>query len=666
MSTDGAGDLDNVGFALGTDYTQFDVVGTYNTTIAIGTATDNNYDFTPLNTSTFAVGKKELTISNVLPSSFTAFNKIFDGTKSAIINEDDLELVGLVNSDAVDILPVAEFESVGPGSMIVINLVAASSLSGADKDNYTLSVIGAPTTTATIYPAGLEITLADGTILSGTQSVTENDQFAYKVVDKGTGYSYSWALTNMPPNQLFTDVNNDYLSEVLWITNGVLTVREYFDDGITGPVLKQTGTLAVTVTQIALKGTIKYNRNNLSHTPLSGVTVRLKDGASVLASTTTDATGYYEFFTVDGSTNTIEISTDMAWGGGNSTDALAIQRRQLGNYPTFYAPGNFDFAFRDKAGDANANGWVNATDALLVKRRAIQLVTSFTAGDWAFWNQTDNAFFTNTSAGTATIAYTHTVAKELNILAMAYGDVNASYTVVPSAKTMTAVNGKEVMDVSKNKVISLPVRINTDTEIGAVTLFMKYADRLITVKGLKTTIPGLIYNIADGYINVAWSGVEANSLPTDGTIFTLVLEANQSVYQWDALFSIDSRTQVADLYCNVLDNVTFEIARLNTKSEEYNVNFAEDFSVNCYPNPVKENMTISYALPVDGKVSITVVNSMGEKVLELFNQDQVMGTHSLQFNPGSYSLPNGVYYCRITVNGVKASFNEVVRIVYMN
>jgi MBG domain (YGX type)/Ig-like domain CHU_C associated len=52
QGTDNASVLDNVGFALGTDYTQFSPVGTYHTTIAIGTATDNNYNFTPLNTST--------------------------------------------------------------------------------------------------------------------------------------------------------------------------------------------------------------------------------------------------------------------------------------------------------------------------------------------------------------------------------------------------------------------------------------------------------------------------------------------------------------------------------------------------------------------------------------------------------------------------------------
>jgi hypothetical protein len=57
--------LDNTGFILGTDYTQYNNVGTYNTTILIGTATDNNYNLTPLNTSTFSVGKANLAVTAV-------------------------------------------------------------------------------------------------------------------------------------------------------------------------------------------------------------------------------------------------------------------------------------------------------------------------------------------------------------------------------------------------------------------------------------------------------------------------------------------------------------------------------------------------------------------------------------------------------------------------
>ncbi|APG60236.1 MBG domain-containing protein [Christiangramia salexigens] len=60
---DNATDLDDTGFSLGTDYIQYDTVGTYSTTISIGSATDNNYDFTPLKTSSFAVEQRDITIT---------------------------------------------------------------------------------------------------------------------------------------------------------------------------------------------------------------------------------------------------------------------------------------------------------------------------------------------------------------------------------------------------------------------------------------------------------------------------------------------------------------------------------------------------------------------------------------------------------------------------
>jgi parallel beta-helix repeat protein len=61
------------GFTLGTNYIQFDPAGTYSTTIAMGTATDNNYAFTPLNTSNFSVGQSNLSITA------NDFTKHYDG-----------------------------------------------------------------------------------------------------------------------------------------------------------------------------------------------------------------------------------------------------------------------------------------------------------------------------------------------------------------------------------------------------------------------------------------------------------------------------------------------------------------------------------------------------------------------------------------------------------
>ena len=607
------------------------------------------------------ITQKELTISG----SFLANNKIFDNTVAATIKTNSLTLPGIVDPDEVTLTPVIAFADAVVGTGKTVSLTAASSLAGADKANYSLSLTGAPTTTADIYSDALTITNADGSAASGI--AIEGDQRAYKVTDRGVGFSYAWTFVNEETENDFLSATNTNQVEVEWNETGILKVTETYSGGGTA-----TNTLEVTVTQIALKGTVKYNRNNLNHTPIEGITVNLKNGAAVLATTTTDATGYYEFMTVDGSTNTIEVSTDMTWGGGNSTDALAVQRRQIASYPSFYKPGLYDFTFRDSVGDVNANKWVNATDALLIKKRAIQLVSSFVAGDWAFYvpgdtlNRFDDLYFLNTDANTATLTYSHTGAKELNILMMAYGDVNSSYTVVPPVKTMTAVSSDKVIDISRNKVINLPVRLKSDTEIGAITLYMKYADHLINVKGIKTEIPGLIYNIADGYITVAWSNTDAIGLPSNGTIFALVLEAKGDIYQWDDLFTIDNRTQVADLYCNVLDNVYFIVDRLNTKLKEGNeLNINDMYAINCYPNPVKEVMTIDYTLPENGLVNMIISNSVGESILKLLNQNQDAGDHTLQFNPGQYGLTNGVYYCRIAVNGEKGSFNKVVRIVYV-
>lgn len=61
--TDNASVLDNTGFTTGTDYIQGNSAGIYNTTIVLGSATDNNYNFSPLNTSTFLVDKKVLNVT---------------------------------------------------------------------------------------------------------------------------------------------------------------------------------------------------------------------------------------------------------------------------------------------------------------------------------------------------------------------------------------------------------------------------------------------------------------------------------------------------------------------------------------------------------------------------------------------------------------------------
>ncbi|MFO8234182.1 MAG: BspA family leucine-rich repeat surface protein [Bacteroidales bacterium] len=89
---------------------------------------------------------KKLTITG----SFTVYDKEYDGTASAEIEQNELELEGVIGDDVVELVDVvAEFEEAEADDDIAV-VIEEASLDGEDKDNYALSLEGAPTTTATI------------------------------------------------------------------------------------------------------------------------------------------------------------------------------------------------------------------------------------------------------------------------------------------------------------------------------------------------------------------------------------------------------------------------------------------------------------------------------------------------------------------------------------
>ncbi len=64
-----------------------------------------------------------------------------------------------------------------------------------------------------------------------------------------------------------------------------------------------------------------------------------------------------------------------------------------------------------------------------------------------------------------------------------------------------------------------------------------------------------------------------------------------------------------------------------------------------YPNPFNPSTVISYQLPVNSNVELTVYNALGRKVAVLVNQEQVSGQHSVTFDASG--LASGVYYYRL-------------------
>lgn len=68
-----------------------------------------------------------------------------------------------------------------------------------------------------------------------------------------------------------------------------------------------------------------------------------------------------------------------------------------------------------------------------------------------------------------------------------------------------------------------------------------------------------------------------------------------------------------------------------------------------YPNPFNPSTKISYSIPTEGKVSLSIFDMTGKEVKSLVNSVQTAGYYSVSFD-GS-NLASGVYYYRVTVTG---------------
>lgn len=124
-----------------------------------------------------------------------------------------------------------------------------------------------------------------------------------------------------------------------------------------------------------ISGVVVYQNN--ANTPLAGVKIVLKLGCCTLVdSTLTAADGSFSFPDLQPGNYTLTASKTGGWGGSNSDDALHILK-------AFVNMVNLNL-LQIKASDVDMTDNINAVDALLVAKRFVGIINSFTIPDWRF------------------------------------------------------------------------------------------------------------------------------------------------------------------------------------------------------------------------------------------------------------------------------------------
>jgi len=343
------------------------------------------------------------------------------------------------------------------------------------------------------------------------------------------------------------------------------------------------------------------------------------------------------------------------WGGVTALDALivsymTIEDPVVASFPWIQtAPGQPYSPLFFTIADANNSNGLTALDALLLMFRSVghpgtspfpggrpdfQLggkiipsAASFTyplAPDLPF---THHGAFTGGSTA-ASVYYQAELptlqngSNFLNLFMIATGDVNAS--MVPSAqKSAPSLQYNGVIGASKHDVVRLPVFIDTNRDLAAFSLSMKWNPELVEVNDVKG--PEIFAIDAQNQtIKIAWmdkmSRTFGPELPMAWVELTLLkpLQAN------DRFLELLPETELADVNAQSVKNVA-----IGTKAIASDKNELFKLSQLALPNPFNESTAISFSLPAQGNVTLSVFNALGQLV---------HSSQHLQMAPGENTL----------------------------
>ena len=495
----------------------------------------------------------------------------------------------------------------------------------------------------------LIVTVSDGTLSAAdTVAVTVNNQNAAptwasggeltdQTVSVGDTLNFTYMAEDLDNDAItYAFVGNTPSSASLNASTGVFSwapaTATQFPVVITvsatdsiATAIQTSATVTVNESSISVSGTVTYE--NIGNTPIIGAVVTLWEGTTLVATDTTIAGGAYSFAGVIGfKTYTVKVSKTGGWPSSAvlASDALLAARSSVDTTVVLTA-------LQTLAADVTGNGNVTAGDALQILRRVVGQITSFTIADWQFESKTQAVAGTNTT---------------VNLKGIAAGDVNASATTLPKKSKVTVISGKNI-NISLNSNFELPVRINAAQAVGAFTLRFTYPVQMMTFKSVKSNV-GIISYAKDNKISIAWAQMPGERSLKDGETPTMVFvfKATKAFARsTSAGLTLDNGEIVNVFGKNMAD------ASVNMSQAEVAIPLTFALSQN-YPNPFNPSTIIEYQLPVKGNVTLTIYNTLGQRVVTLIdNQEVEAGSYKTRWN--AKNLASGIYFYSLRVEGIK-------------
>lgn len=375
---------------------------------------------------------------------------------------------------------------------------------------------------------------------------------------------------------------------------------------------------------------------------LADATVSLAYGVST--STQTDENGNYAFpYNQENLSYNISVSKDDNHTNGVSTLDLVLIQRHILDFA------NLDSPYKVIAADINKDQNVSSSDIVELRKVVLGIQEEYENNEsWVFVaaHQEFPSFndpFPFVESNNIDLLSTDMMNEDF--VAVKIGDVNAT-----AAYNLNGIDS----EVRNNNTIKL-LTDDREVEAGEIVEIVFSTDHIEMVSGFQYTMEfnGLSYNdimaksiaisnanvgiINDQSITMSWS--DYNPTDISGELFAIHVTALRSG-SLSEMISITDRTIRPEIYVgNTLDinNIALEV-----RSDIDEANNGLVVAQNT-PNPWKERTTISYTLPDEGLVNITIKDVTGKTVAN-FSEVMTKGTHQYELTADQINYSGVLVY----------------------
>lgn len=395
-----------------------------------------------------------------------------------------------------------------------------------------------------------------------------------------------------------------------------------------------------------------YKTSDASHTNL-------------LATTVTNASGYYEFPAncPDCDYDIVATSTHSTAEAINTTDAA--QSNYWGPNP--YGIEKVRFHAADVSGP---DLFIGGLDAARIQQYFVN-GTTFDSDPWTFW--TTGSVIAHNPVDPEPEFYEYYPSVSLpvgtditvNMYGLVTGDFNRSFNpnLTKTASESLGIVYSGNITAGPGQELTLPVRIMDNTSIGAISLILDIPADLVEVIDVQIDgTNGLLNWAAIGdELRIGWQSAVPMELKAGENLVYITIRTTAEFTNGKTISLTLAESQLnelADELYNVISDAILSIDVVNASVTGISEDPSATTWFNCYPNPSKDYTIFNYSLPVNGHVNLTINNLSGKQIKVLVDEYQVSGAHMLKVE--TTDLAAGMYsgVLRFQLQG-----SEVVKVI---